>query len=192
MRTTLPLAGAVSPATSPWCSSAVPAGRRSTRASAANIRVVRARQRVWTSGARAGSNYLRVPGAVRPGVWAGLVYTHNQAVFRAHAVPAGAVIDKVYAGASTVDESGAVIPSWYASVHFEAGGRARGRRRRGSCCHHAAWRAPPSTGPGRTSSCSTTRRTRVTLSCRSSGRLRVEAIGGVYVAGEALCCGSGL
>jgi len=33
------------------------------------------------------------------GLWAGLTYRHNQAVFRAHAVPARAVIGQIYASA---------------------------------------------------------------------------------------------
>jgi Protein of unknown function (DUF3592) len=73
--------------------------------------------RIW-SGAMAACCRLALLG-----VWAGLVYTHNQAVFRAHAVPAEAVIEKVYAGASTVADSGVVSSDWYADVHFEADGR---------------------------------------------------------------------
>lgn len=55
------------------------------------------------------------------GLWGGLVYTHNQTAFSAHAVPAKSVIDQLYAGGSTVNSNGVVSFDQYAIVHFQAG-----------------------------------------------------------------------
>jgi len=53
------------------------------------------------------------------GVWSGLVYEHNQAVFRAHAVQTRAVIDKIYTSAPSQDYNAPTFDE-YALVHFVA------------------------------------------------------------------------
>jgi hypothetical protein len=54
------------------------------------------------------------------GVWSGLVYQHNQGAFRAQAVKATAVIDKLYTSAPS---EGVYPPTFdeYALVHFDMG-----------------------------------------------------------------------
>lgn len=56
------------------------------------------------------------------GLWAGLTYRHNQAAFRAHAVPARAVIDQIYASAPSQNYDAPTF-SQYALVHFQVQGR---------------------------------------------------------------------
>jgi hypothetical protein len=53
------------------------------------------------------------------GLWSGLVYEHNQAVFRVHAVQARAVIDQIYMSAPSQDYSAPTFDE-YALVHFIA------------------------------------------------------------------------
>jgi hypothetical protein len=58
------------------------------------------------------------------GLWAGLVYRNNQAAFRAHAVPARAVIDQIYSGALRMSDPGAPESfDQYGIVHFQARGQ---------------------------------------------------------------------
>jgi hypothetical protein len=58
------------------------------------------------------------------GLWAGLVYSHNQAAFRAQAVRARAVIDQLYGGPLHLPNSGAPASfDQYGIVHFEARGQ---------------------------------------------------------------------
>jgi hypothetical protein len=57
------------------------------------------------------------------GLWAGLVYTHNQATFQAHAVPAQAVIDQVTTTGTAVTYGGRTSFDQYGLVHFQAQGR---------------------------------------------------------------------
>jgi len=54
-------------------------------------------------------------------VWAASTYVHNQAAFRANAIPASAVIDQIRAGTPYENQTGV---SWddYAHVHFQAQG----------------------------------------------------------------------
>jgi hypothetical protein len=54
------------------------------------------------------------------GVWSGLMYQHDEAAFRAHAVKAIAVIDKLY---TTAPSEGVYPPTFaeYALVHFDMG-----------------------------------------------------------------------
>lgn len=56
------------------------------------------------------------------GLWAGLVYQHNQAAFAAQAVPAKAVIDQIY-GSAPSQNYGAATFDQYGLVHFEVRGR---------------------------------------------------------------------
>jgi Protein of unknown function (DUF3592) len=59
------------------------------------------------------------------GVWSGLVYEHNQTVFRAHAVQTRAIIDKIYTSAPSQDYN---APTFDEYVHFVAlGERAQAR-----------------------------------------------------------------
>jgi len=51
------------------------------------------------------------------GLWSGLGYEHNQAVFRAHAVQTRAVIDKIYTSAPSQDYNAPTFDE-YALVHF--------------------------------------------------------------------------
>lgn len=61
------------------------------------------------------------------GIWSGLVYEHNQAVFRAHALQTRAIIDKIYTSAPSQDYSAPTFDE-YALVHFVAlGARAQAR-----------------------------------------------------------------
>ncbi len=53
------------------------------------------------------------------GLWSGLGYEHNQAVFRAHAVQTRAVIDKIYTSAPSQDYNAPTFDE-YALVHFVA------------------------------------------------------------------------
>ena len=55
-------------------------------------------------------------------LWAGLVYQHNQARFQAHAVPARAVIDRIYTSAPSQNYSASVFDQ-YALVKFKAQGQ---------------------------------------------------------------------
>jgi hypothetical protein len=58
------------------------------------------------------------------GLWSGLVYRHNQAAFRAQAVPAEAVIDQIYAGPLSLTINGARATfDQYGLVRFEVRGR---------------------------------------------------------------------
>ena len=56
------------------------------------------------------------------GLWAGLVYQHNQAAFRAQAVPARAVIDQIYGSAPSQNYDAPTFDQ-YGLVHFEVRGR---------------------------------------------------------------------
>jgi hypothetical protein len=56
------------------------------------------------------------------GLWAGLAYQHNQAAFRAQAVPARAVIDQIYGSAPSQNYTAPTFDQ-YGLVHFEAHGR---------------------------------------------------------------------
>lgn len=61
------------------------------------------------------------------GVWSGVVYEHNQADFRAHAVRTRAVIQKIYTSAPSQGYSAPTFDE-YALVHFAAlGNRAQAR-----------------------------------------------------------------
>lgn len=51
------------------------------------------------------------------GVWSGLVYEHNQAVFHAEAVQTRAVIDQIYTSAPSQDYNAPTFDE-YALVHF--------------------------------------------------------------------------
>ncbi len=53
-------------------------------------------------------------------LWAGLMYQQDQDAFRAHSVPAAAVIDQIYTSAPS---SHTVTFNQYAIVHFEARGQ---------------------------------------------------------------------
>jgi hypothetical protein len=67
-------------------------------------------------------------------LWAGLTYSHNQAAFRAQALPATGVIDQIYASSSTVGTNGVATFYQYGMVRFEARGQfADARVLLGSC-----------------------------------------------------------
>ncbi|HET7016719.1 MAG TPA: DUF3592 domain-containing protein [Streptosporangiaceae bacterium] len=53
------------------------------------------------------------------GLWAGLTYHHNQAVFRAEAVQTSAVIDRLYTSAPTQNYGPSTFDE-YAVVHYSA------------------------------------------------------------------------
>jgi hypothetical protein len=55
------------------------------------------------------------------GLWSGLVYAHNQAVFSAQAVQASAVIDQIYTSAPSQGYNPPTFDE-YALVHFGANG----------------------------------------------------------------------
>jgi hypothetical protein len=58
------------------------------------------------------------------GLWAGVVYSNNQAAFRAQAVPVKAVIDQIYAGSPRLSNGGALtVFDQYGIVQFEARGQ---------------------------------------------------------------------
>jgi hypothetical protein len=68
------------------------------------------------------------------GLWAGLTYSHNQAAFRAQALPATGVIEQIYATPPTVGTSGVAMFDQYGMVRFEARGQfADARVLLGSC-----------------------------------------------------------
>lgn len=68
------------------------------------------------------------------GGWAGLTYSHNQAAFRAQALPATGVIDQIYASPPTVGLGGVASFDQYGVVRFEARGQfADARVLLGSC-----------------------------------------------------------
>ena len=61
------------------------------------------------------------------GLFSGLVNSHNQTAFRAHAVPVRAVIDQIYSNAPSQNYDAPTFDQ-YALVHFEArGGTAHAR-----------------------------------------------------------------
>lgn len=55
-------------------------------------------------------------------LWSALANLHNQAAFRAHAVPAKAVIDQIYAGPVQYGNGGGSYFDQYALVRFAARG----------------------------------------------------------------------
>jgi len=91
---------------------------------------------IWSSGGpywwRKRRGYVLWPLAIGValcglGLWSSLVYEHNQAVFRAHAVQTRAVIDKIYTSAPSQGYNAPTFDE-YALVHFFAlGERAQAR-----------------------------------------------------------------